>query len=151
MFNKRAQRKCSRVNRAVCQTLERRTMLAVFFSPNPYTTPANRTDVALNLTGWTPIEPFVRVNPTDPANIVPSSHALTRVSTNGGATFGSTFNFVPPGGFTTQGGDTGMAFDAVGRPYWGNIAGSGTTGMSVLRINPATGAAITSGNVRTGL
>src|SRR5437016_8104 len=114
-------------------------MLTVLFSPNAYTTPTNRPDVALNETGWAPIEPFVRVNPTDPANIVPSNHALSRISTNGGATFGSNVGFVVPAGFTTQGGDTGMAFDAVGRLYWVNIAGSGTTGISVSRINPTTG------------
>src|SRR5205823_9467223 len=62
----------------------------------------------------------------------------------------SNVGFVVPAGFTTQGGDTGMAFDAVGRLYWVNLAGTGTTGISVSRINPTTGAAITSVNVSNG-
>src|SRR5438552_6964571 len=157
LFNRavvsRAPRRAAPVNQAsrvVCQSLEQRMMLTVLFNANPYTTPANRADVPLTMNTWTPIEPFVRVNPTDPANVVPSSHALARVSTNGGATFGGTLGFIVPPGFTNQGGDTGMAFDAVGRLYWMNIAGSGTTGISVSRINPTTGASITSTNVSNG-
>src|SRR5207302_9424069 len=56
------------------EQLERRVLLSAIFTPAAPIAPTNRADLAANLTGWTPIEPFVRVNPNDPANVIPSSH-----------------------------------------------------------------------------
>src|SRR5262249_6031921 len=114
------------------------------FAAGPYTVPTDRADTALGtLGGFVPIEPFIRVNPNDPAVVDPTSHIGVRPSTNGGATFNSTVNFAEPPGTNTFNGDAGMAFDSQGRCYWVNMAGTGTSGIAVSRINPSTGASFT--------
>jgi hypothetical protein len=137
-----------RAPRTQCELLERRTLLAVDFVAGPYTTPTDRADTTLGtMGGFAPIEPMIRVNPTDPANIAPTSHIGTRLSTDGGANFTATVNFANPPGTNTFNGDTDMAFDAAGRLYWVNMAGTGTSGISVSRINPTTGASFTTLNI----
>jgi hypothetical protein len=147
-------RKSPRLRRAalsVCEMMEQRVLLSISFLANPYTTPANRTDVPLGtLSGFAPVEPMLRVNPADPANLVASSHNGARLTTNGGATFSGGFSFAVPPGTNTSGGDTDMAYDSAGRLYWINLRGNGTTGISVSRINPATGASFSSVLVSNG-
>lgn len=131
-----------------CEMLEKRRLLSVVFSPGPLAAPTNRADLALGtLSNFVPIEPMIRVNPTDAANVVPSSHRGGRISTNGGASFGGGFSFSNPAGTNVFNGDTDMAYDATGRLYWVNMAGTGTAGISVSRINPSTGASFSSVNI----
>ncbi len=132
----------------IAEVLERRRILSVVFSPGPLATPTNRVDLPLGtFAGFVPIEPMIRVNPSDPANVVPSSHAGARISTTGGGTFGNTFFFANPPGTNTFNGDTDMAFDSQGRLYWANLAGTNTMGISVSRISPQTGASFSTVNV----
>ncbi len=136
------------VARFFSEPLETRTLLSVDFVAGPYTTPTDRADTQLGtIGGFVPIEPFIRINPTDPANVVPTSHIGVRPSTTGGATLAATVNFANPPGTNTFNGDTGMSFDSQGNCYWVNMAGTGTAGISVSRINPATGASFTTLNI----
>src|SRR5947208_2658577 len=112
------------------EPLEPRVLLSVSFLPNPYTTPTHHSEIALGtISNFVPIEPMIRVNPTDPVNVVASSQRGARISNDGGGFFLSPFNFTIPPGFATQNGDTDMAFDAAGRLYWANMAGNGTSGV----------------------
>jgi hypothetical protein len=125
-------------------SLEDRVTPAVTFAGAPAVVPAaNTTDLALGtVSGFAPIEPMISVNPTDPANLVVTSHNGIMISTNGGLTYPTAAIFQNPAGATSTGGDTDTQFDAAGRLYWSNLAGVGSEGVSVSRVNPATGAAV---------
>jgi len=123
--------------------LEPRVFLSINFIGNAPVSAANLPDTALGtMGGFVPIEPFIRVNPRDPANLAPTSHIGTRISTDGGATFDATDLFPNPPGTNVFNGDTGNVFDADGRLFWVNMAGTGTRGIAVAQINPTTGAPI---------
>ena len=82
---KTGQRAAKHSFRAQLERLEDRTMPAVFFYPAlSYTAQTNNTDVAQGLAspGAPAVEPQITVNPTNPANIVLSSHGFLEVSTN---------------------------------------------------------------------
>jgi hypothetical protein len=127
------------------ELLEDRTLLSVVFTPGPYAVPTvTQSDSQLGGYGpFRPIETQVSINPTDPGNVVVSSHNDLRVSTNAGGVFSADNFFVPPPGANTGAGDTGTTFDAAGRLYWTNLAGPGTVGVSVDQLDPTTGATLT--------
>src|SRR5690348_12150190 len=63
--------------------LEDRTLPSVQFTPGPYAVPGNRPDTALTqLSAARLVEPYLSVNPTDPANIAVSAQKYLGVSTN---------------------------------------------------------------------
>ncbi|NET50505.1 MAG: hypothetical protein F6K09_17785 [Merismopedia sp. SIO2A8] len=124
--------------------------MAVNFVAGDFTTPTNRMDIGLGrISGFSPVEPTIVVNPSDPANLAVSSHNGVRLSTNAGGSFSNVFNFTNPPGTDTFNGDTDLIFDSQGRLFWSNLAGTGTMGVSVNEIDPVTGANISTTNVRS--
>src|SRR5436190_7933786 len=124
--------------------LEDRLAPAVTFNGAPAVAPVSNTidQILGTVSGFVPIEPMISVNPTDPANLIVTSHNGMKISTNGGLTFPTSATFQAPPGATTFGGDTDTVFDAQGRLFWSNLAGIGTQGVSVSQVNPTTGAPI---------
>jgi hypothetical protein len=118
---------------------EDRTLLSVQFTPAPYAAPATRPDTPLTAMGGSrPVEPYVSVNPADPANIAISSGRGIRVSANAAGAFTGATEF--PG---STGGDTCTTFDSAGRLFWVNITSPrGLPGISISQVNPTTGAII---------
>src|SRR5437867_7609041 len=109
---------------AACESLEARRLLATVTYVANHTTPGNLTDIALNLQGGgSPIEPAIAINRTNPVNLVPTSHSVMRISTNGGNTFAANTTFPNPTGTNTSNGDTDVAFDSDGRLYWPSLMG----------------------------
>jgi hypothetical protein len=120
----------------------------VEFSPAAYASPTNNVDTALgNFNGWVPIEPYISVNPADPANVAVTSHVALRISTNGGGSFSSSITFTNPPSTNTFAGDTGTVFNSTGRLFWSNMAGVNVDGVSVNERNRTTGALVSGSNV----
>ncbi len=86
-------------------------------------------------------EPLVRVNPTDPTNVVITSHRGIITSTDTGQTWSAPTLFPTIGG---NSGDTGMAFDSQGRLFWTNLGTPMNSGRIIqwTQANPITGAQI---------
>src|SRR6266545_2171994 len=123
------------------ELLETRALLSLSFAASTPTAPAvNRADLALGtISSSSPIEPMVQVSSFDPGTVAASSHRGIRISSNGGATFGSAVTFPSPAGTNSFAGDTDFAFDRQGRIYWSNLAGVTNLDISVARLS-ATGA-----------
>jgi hypothetical protein len=84
-----------------------------------------------------PVEPFMSVNPSDPAQLVASSQGGLRVSANAGASFVSTTPF--PDTVSSRG-DTSTVYDGAGRLFWVNLNDIGSSiGISIVQVNPVTG------------
>ena len=104
--------------------------------------PSNTPDIPLGVVGGANFdEPLARVNPTNPLNVVLSSHSGIRPSVNGGASYLPTVTF--PGTLGGSNGDTAMAFDSLGRLFWANLLIAGDGDLQVMRVNPATGGTVT--------
>ena len=86
-------------------------------------------------------EPLVRVNPTDPTNVVITSHRGIITSTDTGQSWSGVTTFPTIGG---NSGDTGMTFDSQGRLFWTNLGTPMNSGRIIqwTRSNPVTGAQI---------
>lgn len=104
--------------------------------------PSNTPDIPLGVVGGANFdEPLARVNPTNPLNVVLTSHSGIRPSVNGGASYLPTVTF--PGTLGGSNGDTAMAFDSLGRLFWANLLTVGDGDVQVMRVNPATGGTVT--------
>src|SRR5262249_58755721 len=70
------------------ETLEDRTLLSIQCAPGPYVVPTNLTDINRGSVGsnFVPIEPFISVNPTNPANLAISQQTGLELSLDAGAT-----------------------------------------------------------------
>ncbi len=88
-------------------------------------------------------EPLLRVNPTNPQNIVITSHSGITISTDGGLNFSAPANYPTLG---RSGGDTGMTFDSQGRMFWSLLflptANPSPRPIQIMEINPFNGATI---------
>ena len=136
----------------IFERLEDRLALSVQFAAGPYLVPAiNRTDIAPGDTQDGPIEPFVSINPLDPGNLAVTSQNGEQVTGNvptnfnGPETFTTTLVYPLAPGYTSSSGDTGTAYDAVGRLFWANLqnpTGGGARDIVVGQVNPVTGAFI---------
>ncbi len=101
-------------------------------------------------------EPFIAVNPLDPANVVVSDVnqqlriSQLRISTNGGSSFPTSVAATAVPGFR-RGGDDVLAFDGANHLYWtyleGQLNAAGTADaipqrarVMVQQVNPTTGA-----------
>lgn len=126
------------------QQMPRRDTTPSYLPPGPRGPMPGGTnpDVPLgNVGGFRFDEPLVRVNPTDPTNVVITSHRGLITSTNTGQSWSGVTNYPTIG---SNAGDTGMAFDSQGRLFWTNLgtpAGSGRI-IEWTRSNPTTGAQI---------
>ncbi len=98
-------------------------------------------------------EPYVAVNPANPANIVATQFNQIVISTDFGATFGAVLNATLPAALAAAnygfGGDPVLAFNAAGTVlYWTYLASIDTDNdgnnedlsVVVQRVNPLTGA-----------
>src|SRR5262245_56455715 len=120
-------RRCRTAVLSVLERLEDRTLLAVTFTPTSPVVPARNVDIPLGggtgsptaLTSCCPIEPWVSINPQNPAEIAASSQQNLAVSRDVGASYlsappaSSVLSF--PGG---SGGDTGTVYDSQGNLFW---------------------------------
>ncbi|MEJ8566325.1 hypothetical protein [Elongatibacter sediminis] len=107
--------------------------------------PNNQPDIPLgNVGGFNFDEPLLRVNPTNPANIVVTSHRGILTSTDSGATWFGPTNY--PNALGGNGGDTGMTFDSQGRLFWTTLVNrpmpSTVRALQFMEINPTTRATI---------
>ena len=120
------------------EPLEKRWMLAVDFTAGALAVPAvNRADIPLGVVSTFNFdEPLLRVNPTDPGNIVVTSHNGIQVTNDASGTFtpGPTFPDVGIG----NNGDTAMDFDSQGRLFWANLTGS-FVHLQITQVDPTTG------------
>jgi hypothetical protein len=132
--------------RVLLEPLEERILLSVVFSPGPYLTPTNLTDVVhspLTIPGFGPLEPQITVNPTNPANLALSQQRALQVSNDDTGTYTPAASTTFPEPFTSSAGDTSTAYDGQGRLFWANLSDTtGTLSVYVTQLNPATGAQI---------
>jgi hypothetical protein len=98
---------------AIISLEDRLAPSVTFNSAAPVAPISNTVDLVLGtVSGFVPIEPMISVNPTDPTNLIVTSHNGMKISTNGGLTFPTSATFQSPGGATFAGGDTDTTFDA---------------------------------------
>jgi len=104
--------------------------------------PINTPDIPLGVvSGFNFDEPLARVNPTNPLNVVITSHRGLRPSVDGGATYLGTVLY--PATLGGSNGDTAMAFDSQGRLFWANLLLAGDGDVQLMQVNPTTGGTIT--------
>lgn len=128
--------------------LESRLLLVapyLSFTADPFSF-VNSTDIPMGMNAALPVEPVVKLNPSDPRQVVLGSQIQMRNTTLGGYNF-STVPVTFP--MSSPGGDGDMAFDTQGHLYWVNIYGD-AQGIQVARMNPTTGAADQQYNVSFG-
>jgi hypothetical protein len=126
------------------EQLEDRRLMAVNFLVGAAQAPAiNQPDIGLGVVSVNSNfdEMLVRVNPTDPGNVIVSSHDGLRVSRNAGGTFDARDNFPNLAGGGNNG-DTGMAFDSQGRLFWANLTTVNDGDLQVTQVNPTNGTQI---------
>jgi len=105
--------------------------------------PSNTPDIPLGVVGnFNFDEPLVRANPTNPLNVVVTSHRGMRPSVDGGLTYLPTITY--PATLGGSNGDTGTAFDSTGRFFWANllIVLSDGGDLQILQANPTNGAVL---------
>lgn len=112
------------------------------FLPHPASVvPTNGTDIPLGVVGQFNFdEPLVTINPTNPLNVVVTSHRGMRPSVDGGATYLSTILY--PTTLGDSDGDTAVAFDSQGRMFWGNLVFANDGDIEVMQTNPLNGATV---------
>lgn len=103
--------------------------------------PSNTPDIPLGVVGnFNFDEPLVRANPTNPLNVVVTSHRGMRPSVDGGVTYLPTITY--PATLGPSNGDTGTAFDSLGRFFWANLVVANDGDLQILQANPANGAVV---------
>ncbi len=107
----------------------------------PEHAPVLHSDVPMGVVGAANFdEPLIRVNPTNPANVIVSSHNGMRISTDFGQSFPTAVTF--PNGLGGSNGDTATTFDSAGRLFWANLLNANDGDIQFMEVNPTTGATV---------